>query len=102
MLYLCGNKISDLSPLASLTNLTALHLWGNQISDLSPLSDLTNLRELYLPGNNISDLSPLVENSGLGSGDEIWLGDNNLDLSEGSEDIDNIRALEDMGVIVSY
>jgi hypothetical protein len=43
-----------------------------------------------------------VENSGLGTGDEIWLKDNNLDLSEGSEDMDNIRALEDRGVIVSY
>jgi len=43
-----------------------------------------------------------VENSGLGAGDEIWFEGNNLDLSEGSEDMDNIRALEDRGVLVTY
>ena len=72
------------------------------ISDLLPLSNLTNLTWLRLNKNQISDISPLVENSGLGTGDEIWLEDNNLDLSEGSEDMGNIRALEGRGVIVHY
>jgi len=94
------NNISDLSPLAGLTNLEYLDLGNNNISDISPMSGLTNLEYLSLVMNNISDLSPLVENSGLGSGDEIYLEGNNLDLSEGSEDMDNIRALEDRGVIV--
>ena len=52
---------------------------------------------LYLARNQISDISPLVANSGLGEGDEVWLGNNNLDLSEGSEDLENITALEDGG-----
>jgi len=43
-----------------------------------------------------------VENSGLGKGDEVWLGNNNLDLGEGSEDMENIKTLEDRGVIVHY
>ena len=57
---------------------------------------------LDLGENQISDISPLVENSGLSVGDEVWFEGNNLDLQEGSEDMQNIRALEDRGVIVSY
>jgi hypothetical protein len=57
---------------------------------------------LSLGANQISDISPLVENSGLGAGDEVWLLDNNLDLGEDSEDMENIRALEDRGVVVHY
>jgi hypothetical protein len=57
---------------------------------------------LSLGANQISDISPLVENSGLGAGDEVWLLANNLDLGEGSEDMENIRALEDRGVVVHY
>ena len=59
-LDLRGNNISDLSPLAGLTNLTWLELWDNRISDLSPLASLTNLTELRLGGNSISNLSPVA------------------------------------------
>ena len=102
VLQLRQNGISDISPLLSLTNLTDLTLLGNQISDISPLSSLTNLTLLILAENQISDISPLVENSGLGKGDQVWLKGNKLDLSEGSEDTENIRALKDRGVIVRY
>ena len=93
-LVLSANPISDISPLASLTNLTILSLFANQIGDLSPLASLTNLTRLTLTGNQISDISPLVENSGLGEGDLVFLQSNPLDLSEGSEDLENIRQLE--------
>ena len=53
-------EISDISPLASLTNLTELELVDNQITDISPLASLTNLTELYLQDNQISDVSPLA------------------------------------------
>ena len=53
------NEISDISPLAGLTNLTVLDLERNSISDISPLARLTNLTELYLSYNSISDISPL-------------------------------------------
>jgi len=43
-----------------------------------------------------------VENSGLGSGDIVVLRLNNLDLSEGSEDLEDIRQLEGRGVEVYY
>lgn len=61
ILDLSSHKISDLSPLSRLTNLTELYLSYNQIKDLSPLSRLTNLNFLFLESNQISDLSPLSQ-----------------------------------------
>jgi len=101
-LALMGNQISDISPLENLTNLFFINLFNNKISDISPLSNLTSLTDLTLWENQISDITPLVENSGLGAGDKVWLEDNNLDLSEASEDMENIKALEDRGVVVYY
>ena len=98
-LDLKGNQITDISPLANLTSLTWLDFKGNQITDISPLANLTNLTRLNLISNQIGDVSPLVENVGLGEGDKVWLQDNRLDLSEGSEDVANIRQLEGRGVV---
>ena len=101
-LVLYQNQISDISPLSTLTNLTELDLFKNQISDISALSTLTNLTELNLEQNQISDITPLVENAGLGAGDELWLETNDLELWEGSEDLENIIALQIRGVVVHY
>ena len=102
ILHLPNNNISDISPLSGLTYLAGLGLDDNNITDLSPLAGLTNLLDLNLKGNNIEDILPLVENSGLGMGDSLRLAKNNLDLTEGSDDMQNIRALQDRGVEVSY
>ncbi len=59
-LYLRENKLSDISPLANLVNLSELNLRGNQLSDISPLANLVNLSELDLRGNQISNISPLA------------------------------------------
>ncbi|MFA6419144.1 MAG: leucine-rich repeat domain-containing protein, partial [Candidatus Margulisiibacteriota bacterium] len=59
-LELRGAQVSDLSPLAGLTNLEWLDLSGTQVSDLSPLAGLTNLEWLDLTGTQVSDLSPLA------------------------------------------
>ena len=67
-LELPGNNISDITPLAGLTNLTGLVLFGHNISDLTPLAGLTNLTSLRLTMNNISDLTPLAGLTNL-----IWL-----------------------------
>ena len=101
-MYRGGNQVNDISPLATLTSLTELHLDGNQISDISPLTSLTNLANLDLNNSQINDISPLVENNGLGEGDEVWLEGNNLDLWVGSEDQENIRQLQERGVVVHY
>ena len=55
-----SNSISDVSPLAGLTQLTGLQLEENAISDVSGLSTLTQLASLDLSNNVISDVSPLA------------------------------------------
>jgi internalin A len=59
-LYLASKKISDLDPLASLTNLETLQLHNNQIVDINPLAGLTNLKILYLSINKIVKIDPLA------------------------------------------
>ncbi|MBM3131702.1 MAG: leucine-rich repeat domain-containing protein, partial [Chloroflexi bacterium] len=49
------NNISDLSPLAGLTNLNYINLIGNQINDLSPLVHNMGLRNVFLSGNPLND-----------------------------------------------
>lgn len=87
---------------AELAGLTELRSSGLGITHLSGIEYCINLTTLTLDNNQINDISPLVENSGLGVGDEVWLEDNNLELWEGSEDMDNIRALGDRRVVVHY
>jgi Leucine-rich repeat (LRR) protein len=101
MLDLAGDQIIDISSLVSLSNLTILCLQGNNINDISVLSHLTNLVDLRLTQNHVDDISPLVENTGLGEEESVLLGGNNLELYEGSEDMENIKTLEARGVIVS-
>ncbi len=75
-IYLSFNRqISNISALANLTNLTKLWLYNNQISNISALANLTNLTYLRLYGNQISDIKPLVDNSGINSGDTVYLYD---------------------------
>ena len=42
--------------MAGLTNLTDLYLFGNQITDISPVAGLTGLSDLFLGSNRISDI----------------------------------------------
>ena len=63
------NRITDVSPLANLTNLTQLHIWHREVTDMppvtnldiSPLSGLINLESLVLENSGISDISLLTE-----------------------------------------
>ncbi len=59
-LNLSGNRISDVTPLANLTDLTLLGLNHNAIVDVSPLTTLTQLGYLGLGNNTIFDISPLT------------------------------------------
>ena len=62
------NHITDLRPLANLTNLVSLYIWdvtkqGTDLAtnlDINPLSGLINLEEVSLDSNGISDISPLA------------------------------------------
>ncbi|MCV6636400.1 COR domain-containing protein [Candidatus Albibeggiatoa sp. nov. NOAA] len=54
------NQLSDVSPLAALTSLTSLNLYNNQLSDVSPLAALAGLNSLSVGSNQLSDVSPLA------------------------------------------
>ncbi len=54
-----NNQITDLSPVAGLTNLQILDFYSTQITDLSPLSNLFNLQQLDCESTQVSDLSSL-------------------------------------------
>jgi len=58
-LYLNNNLIIDVTPLSGLSNLTVLGLSGNQIEDISILSSLINLQDLSLANNAIHNISIL-------------------------------------------
>jgi len=59
-LRLNDNQISDISALANLTKVSNLALNRNQISDIAALGHMSELQTLGLSGNQISDLSPLT------------------------------------------
>ncbi|MGF1521258.1 MAG: CHAT domain-containing protein [Leptolyngbyaceae cyanobacterium] len=60
-LYLAQNQITDIGPLSSLNQLTNLYLLDNQITNIRPLEQLENLNTLYLDNNQIEDLSPIID-----------------------------------------
>jgi hypothetical protein len=78
-LSLSDNQITDLTPLASLSNLESLILCRNKISDLTPLANLTNLYCLSLSFNQITDVTPLAGLINLGNGP---LGGGSLELHD--------------------
>ncbi len=98
-LILSNNLISNIQSIANLKNLTNLYMDTNQISDISAVSGLTNLKDVYFWDNQISDISPLVNNSGIGSGDEVELRNNPLSSTSCST---YIPKLEAKGVLVFY
>ena len=53
--------ITDLSPLAALTNLKGLYLNLNAIKDVRPLARLIKLEKLYISHNEITDVTPLAK-----------------------------------------
>ena len=77
-LHLGGNQISDISPLAGLTQLWNLALYRNQIRDISPLAGLTQLSTLHLAENQISDISPLAGLTQLRDLGFLGLGENQI------------------------
>ncbi|MCG8625382.1 MAG: hypothetical protein MJE68_25720, partial [Proteobacteria bacterium] len=64
-LLIFSSPISDLSSLAGLTSLERITIGGAEISDLTPLAGLTHLELLKINGNKISNLSPLAGLTGL-------------------------------------
>ena len=98
-LFLDANSITDVSGLSGLTSLRKLYLRSNSIADVSALSGLTSLIELFLSDNRILDLAPLVANTGLGSGDRVFVSGNPLSATSINT---HIPALQSRGVDVRF
>ena len=94
-MHLWDNNISDISLLASLTNLELLRLATNNISDISALSNLTKPSYLSLWDNNINDISALADLKD----SKVRLKDN--ELNSDAYSIHN-PALEAKGISVQY
>ena len=60
-LNIYGSQLSDLSPLAGLTNLEMLGLDINRVLDLSPLVGLTNLRQINVRSNPLNPKTITVD-----------------------------------------
>ncbi len=73
-----SNQVSDISPVAGLTSLTELQFSNNQVTDISPVAGLTSLNWLILSSNQVSDILPIVNNTGIDSGDYVYLEGNPL------------------------
>ena len=86
------NPITDISPLQGLYNLEILHMcsdgpYADKLSDISPLSSLTALKELRLPYQAISDISPLNNLTGL---EKLRIYSNNITDISSLADLDNL------------
>ncbi len=94
VLLLNHNSITDIGPLSGLTSLRQLELASNSITDISALSGLTSLEYLILDNNpNLTDIQPLLDNTGLGTGDDVDLRSTNVSCTD-------VAALEAKGVPV--
>jgi len=102
VMWLYDNNISDISDITLCPNIKNLSFRKNNLVNILPLSALTTLEELYLQENQIADISALVDNENIASGDVVAINENSLDLSEGSEDMQDITALINRGVTVDY
>ncbi len=85
------NRLSDLSPLASLHKLNYLWIPSNNIRDLEPLRELKSLRNLHLQGVPFADPSPLADLEGL---QILYLGKDGQHRKE--HDLAPLAALGDM------
>lgn len=70
-LYLDNTKISDLSPLSSLTELKELYLDSVKVTDLTPLSNLKGLEKLWLNKSQVADLRPLLSLTNLAGASKL-------------------------------
>mgnify|MGYP002701045226 CR=1 FL=1 len=53
--YLSNNRITDITPLVSITNLEPLEIRETQVTDVTPIAGLNKLTELHLKGNKIAE-----------------------------------------------
>jgi len=100
-LFLAGNDITSLAPLADSTHLRVLDIDSNDVSDISVLSKFSWLRHLVLSNNKITNLQPLVDNPGVGKNDILDVKGNPLNLSPGSAGAEQVEQLRSRSVQVT-
>ena len=71
-LDLSSNYITDITPLAHLTEIRTLNLSYNSIYDITPLLSLQNLRTLYIMGNSMSEEQIYILEISLPNCNIIW------------------------------
>ncbi len=59
-LIIAYSQVSNITPLANLTNLENLIITYSQVSNITPLANLTNLEQLLIDYNQVSDITPLA------------------------------------------
>ena len=64
-LYMGGNAIKDIGPLAPLVKLWTLSVPRNQIKDIKPLEKVNKLSTIDLSDNQVEDISPLTKQTEL-------------------------------------
>ena len=95
-LYLNQNySVSDVFPLAKLTNLKVLWLMNTKVEDISALAKLTNLQQLLLNGTDVSDISPLAKLTNLTA---LGLGNTKVKV----EDISALAKLTNLSSLSLY
>ena len=120
---LSNNPIDSLLPLEGLTELTRVEIGNTNVSDLGPLVTLEKLEYLFaghlgianidsiqamgylrvldLQSNDITDITPIVQGP-INTLESVNIQNNFLDLTEGSEDMNNIQTLIDAGILLHY
>ena len=91
-IYLDGNRLTDISALASLMNLQYISLNHNQITDMGPIAELPNASRIELGGNAITAVPSLnLPNLGV-----LYLNDNDIFDISGFETahVPNLSLLE--------
>ena len=89
-LTLYTQRISDISPLANLTNLRSISLNHNRIEDISPLAKLINLEFVGIDDNEIVDISPLTKLTKL---EKLELLDNRISDLPPLKELTNLKML---------
>jgi hypothetical protein len=105
VLDLRANELTSIFPLRNIAGLKSLDLSSNQLTDVYGLEELIHLDCLDLTGNRITEISALAANSrsgGLGEGAFVDLRGNPLDLTQGSQALEDIQTLIDAGATVDF
>ena len=102
-LDLSQNNIASLFSLRGMTKLHTLNLSRNLLQTIYGIEELPHLNHLDLSHNQLTDITTLIElhqNGGLAAGSYLNLEGNDLDYSEGSDALRDVRYLLQQGVRV--